>query len=315
MSNTVTEVLNIFRNGWNKQVILYGPPGTSKTYSSTLIAASMLAKTEEERAEFAVNYKKAKEYLKDNKAYKLVQFHPSYSYEDFVRGITVKPKNGSVAYEVESKIIEKFCDENQGNTCVLVVDEINRAPLASVLGELIYGLEYRGDKVFTPYVVKERDFQGNETTKEKPLIIPENLYIIGTMNTADRSIGSMDYAVRRRFAFIPVGSVADAIEGSWANQELGKKARELYDALIASADGIFAEGLLEDPELDVNDIKIGHTYFLGKNDVEKDTMEYLEYRVKYQILPIYQEYIKDGLIKKDGIKTFYDILQKLSFEI
>ena len=144
----VEKVIEIFKNGWNKQVILYGPPGTSKTYSATIIAAKLLAGSD--RVDTQNPYNSAQELLKneykDN--YKIVQFHPSYSYEDFVRGITVKPakRNNGITYVTESKIFEKFCKQAQGNKkqkYVLIIDEINRAPLASVLGELIYGLEYR----------------------------------------------------------------------------------------------------------------------------------------------------------------------------
>ena len=150
-NNVVEQVLKIFNNNWNKQVILYGPPGTSKTYSSTIIAAAKLAgytflnngfnendckKTiiekiankvvGEKKPEEKSLYEVAKEYLKDNKNYKLVQFHPSYSYEDFVRGITVRTNGNNVNYTVESKIIEKFAKGcNEGNLKVLVIDEIN----------------------------------------------------------------------------------------------------------------------------------------------------------------------------------------------
>ncbi len=355
MSDTVIkEVLKIFNNEWNKQVILYGPPGTSKTYSSTIIAAAMLAGVDKKDSDLkkgliealknkpaeleeeikSITKKKnaveAKEdkgllenellkkeqlikeltemnlteielfdlascYLKCCDNYKLVQFHPSYSYEDFVRGITVEPKGSGVSYEVESKIIEKFCVDNIGKTKVLIIDEINRAPLASVLGELIYGLEYRDEKISTPYELKDK----------RDLIIPKDLYIIGTMNTADRSIGSMDYAVRRRFAFIPVGSTPDAIKNSWGEKEVGEKAVELYIALMDSDNGIFAEDYKADKEMDVEDIKIGHTYFLGKKE---EGLDYLKYRVQYQILPIYQEYIKDGLINKEGLNRFKEII-------
>ena len=316
MNDTVSEVLKIFNNNWNKQVILYGPPGTSKTYSATIIAAAKLVGAsskddiperiidalvkintnntnrlnEEEKVVLAkfntlaneVKIEKIRNnlfkfsslYLKCCDNYKLVQFHPSYSYEDFVRGIKVKPmesevieitgpngekytipkrKSGSgVTYEVEPKIIENFC--KQEGTKVLVIDEINRAPLASVLGELIYGLEYRGEKISTPY----------ELDSKAPLIIPKNLYIIGTMNTADRSIGSMDYAVRRRFAFVQVPSVKSAIEDSWANIEIGKKARVLYERLIEDKkEGIFSVKYIEDQE---------------KHDIALDKLSVKEYQ-------------------------------------
>ena len=299
MRNPVNEVLEIFKNGWNKQVILYGPPGTSKTYSATMIAAAMLSGE-------TYDYNTAKENLKEYEErgrYKLVQFHPSYSYEDFVRGITVKPGNG-VTYEVEPKIIEKFCEGcSEENPKVLVIDEINRAPLASVLGELIYGLEYRGENVSTPYVIQKNG-------AEKPLSIPENLYIIGTMNTADRSIGSMDYAVRRRFAFVQVGSSPEAIRGSW--DHIGDAAEKLYYALIMDKkEGVFRQDLLMDPEMDMEDIKIGHTYFLGKHGMaEKQEWDYLNYRIEYQIKPIYQEYIKDGLISQDGATELNRIIKE-----
>ena len=108
----VEKVIKIFEKGWNKQVILYGPPGTSKTYSATIIAARFLAgsdRWDEEKQLEENSYKLAKRLLNDNNIkarYKIVQFHPSYSYEDFVRGITVKPakRNNGITYLTESKI-------------------------------------------------------------------------------------------------------------------------------------------------------------------------------------------------------------------
>ena len=296
-NNPVDEVLKIFDNDWNKQVILYGPPGTSKTYSAIIIAANMLGYS-------GKDYEGASEHLKTCKNFKLVQFHPSYSYEDFVRGITVKPNSDKIEYKTESKIFETFC--LQKGKKVLIIDEINRAPLASVLGELIYGLEYRNKEITTPYELEDN----------KPLVVPDDLYIIGTMNTADRSIGSIDYAVRRRFAFVQVGSSPEEIKNSWINQEdLGEKAFDLYNRIMHKEKGLFSEDLLADPEIDVDDIKIGHTYFLGlKKEIasgekkEEDENGYLEYRIKYQIKPIYMEYIKDGIINPNGKERFETIV-------
>lgn len=293
----VDEVFNIFSNVWNKQVILYGPPGTSKTYSAIIIAANMLDYS-------GKNYEEASKHLENCKNFKLVQFHPSYSYEDFVRGITVKPDSqdkSKIEYKTESKIFETFC--LQKGKKVLIIDEINRAPLASVLGELIYGLEYRNKEITTPYELEDK----------KPLVVPDDLYIIGTMNTADRSIGSIDYAVRRRFSFVQVGSSPEIIEGSWSS--IGKKASLLYNRMMDEENGLFSEDLLADPEIDVDDIKIGHTYFLGlKKEIasgekkEEDENGYLEYRIKYQIKPIYMEYIKDGIINPSGKERFETIV-------
>ena len=249
-------------------------------------------------------------YLENNPRFKVIQFHPSYSYEDFVRGITVntKDENGkplqTPSYEVKRKIIETFGDAaTENGPSVLIIDEINRAPLGSVLGELIYGLEYRGKAVYTPY-----RYVDNETKKEIPLKVSENLYIIGTMNTADRSIGTMDYAVRRRFAFVPVLPNAEVIKDSWNDPTVGGEA----ECLFGKMDGLFSNEYLEDESIDVNDIKIGHTYFLGNKDngmESGDERSYLEYRVKYQILPVYQEYVKDGLIKKEGLDKFKEIFK------
>jgi len=177
----VEKVIEIFKNGWNKQVILYGPPGTSKTYSATIIAAKLLAGSD--RVDTQNPYDSAQELLKDEYKdnYKIVQFHPSYSYEDFVRGITVKPakRNNGITYVTESKIFEKFCKQAQSNKeqkYILIIDEINRAPLASVLGELIYGLEYRESSIATPYAINGK----------QEFSIPDNLYIIGTMSNIDQ---------------------------------------------------------------------------------------------------------------------------------
>lgn len=172
------------------------------------------------------------------------------------------------------------------------------------MGELIYGLEYRGEPISTSYELRDKD------EKIKNLVLPKGLYIIGTMNTADRSIGSMDYAVRRRFAFVQVPSNPDCIKSSWEDDCNGELAYSLYDALITNSEGIFSEDLLQDKDMDVEDIKIGHTYFLGKPG---QGLDYLKYRIEYQIYPIYQEYMKDGLIKmKEGKQKFAECIKKVA---
>ena len=219
-------------------------------------------------------------------------------------------------YKVVSRTLEEFCkkandalkpegmeriedytyQKHKDKAYVFVIDEINRAPLASVLGELIYALEYRGRPVKSSYTLESGE----------DLIVPENVYIIGTMNTADRSIGSIDYAVRRRFAFVQVGPESSAIKGSWDNPEVGDKAEKIYNKLMDRTDGIFKKEYLP-YDMDVEDIKIGHTYFLVKPGADED---YLKYRLQYQVKPIYMEYIKDGIVKKEGEEVLNSILKE-----
>ena len=121
----------------------------------------------------------------------LVQFHPAYAYEDFIQGIRpFTDENGNLHYKMQYGRFLRFCQKAQSRTgpCVLIIDEINRANLASIFGELMYLLEYRQAEI---------PLAGGGT-----LSIPQNVFIIGTMNTADRSIALVDHALRRRFAFM-----------------------------------------------------------------------------------------------------------------
>jgi len=157
-----------------KQAILYGPPGTGKTYVARRLAQYLVANDE----------------AKDG-FFELVQFHPAYAYEDFIQGIRPQAdEDGDLSYELEPGRFLDFIEKARGRegTCVLIVDEINRANLARVFGELMYLLEYREDEI--------------ALASGGTLRIPANVRLIGTMNTADRSIALVDHALRRRFAFL-----------------------------------------------------------------------------------------------------------------
>lgn len=154
-----------------KQLVFCGPPGTGKTYIAGKVARLM--------AEMGSGFSET------------IQFHPSYSYEDFVQGLRPVTSQGRVVYELVDGSFLRFCRRARSvhpAPCVLLVDELNRAPLARVLGELIYLLEYRQEAIALA--------SGDEFS------IPDNVFIIGTMNAADRSIALVDQAIIRRFSFV-----------------------------------------------------------------------------------------------------------------
>ena len=210
--------------------------------------------------------------------YTIVQFHPAYTYEDFVRGIVAKTnEDGNISYQVENKILAEFAQkatQNPNGNYVLVIDEINRANLPAVLGELIYSLEYRGDDSIKS-MYKYED--------ERSIKLPHNLYIIGTMNTADRSVGHIDYAIRRRFAFVDVLPNANVIKND--------KAKALFNKI---AELFSSEQLYLSPDFNKNDVQIGHSYFIVKDDSELAT------KWQYEIKPILNEYIKDGILLSEA---------------
>ncbi len=384
---------------YKKQLILQGPPGTGKTRLAKELAVAMLD----------LNGVKQ---LKENEQFKLIQFHPSYTYEDFVRGIVAKSdeEGDGLVYETENKTLGKFAakalnnynlsknlnkkdesfkikinslieeisekiDESSEYTIsnlskakiiaikengllyyfpkrkdikytllfsdiekvynirnkikkatdlrdrqddinlimkgkysyyymiiqklndikiepnknksptttierpyILVIDEINRANLSSVLGELIYALEYRGEEVESMYAI-----EGNNK-----LILPPNLYIIGTMNTADRSVGHIDYAIRRRFAFIDVlpEELSDNDE-IYFNKDIFKKVSALFNTTNVSS------------EFKIENVQIGHSYFIAdKKEATSESKrdEIFKMKMNYEVIPILIEYVKDGVL-------------------
>lgn len=165
---------------------------------------------------------------------------------------------------------------------VLIVDEINRANLSSVLGELIYALEYRGEAVESMYAVEG----------ENKLTLPPNLYIIGTMNTADRSVGHIDYAIRRRFAFVDVlPKDLSEEDGIVFDSQLFYEVSELFDTNLS-------------PEFEKKDVQLGHSYFIDKSE-EGGSMAI---RLQYEIKPILLEYFKDGVLIGENIKQKIEAL-------
>lgn len=291
MGEAVQEYKELLKN--KHQIILQGPPGTGKTYTAKDIAEEMI------EGSISPTKEDQQKKLEASKRYKLIQFHPAYTYEDFVRGITVEANGSNVNYKAENRVLGAFAEEaakpeNKDKSYVLVIDEINRANLPAVLGELIYALEYRGHAVESMYKADGGD---------NKLVLPENLYIIGTMNTADRSVGHIDYAIRRRFAFKDLLPLRSVVEGHYKDDlDLKDKATKLFDAVGA----LFSNGSLA-ADFKAKDVQLGHSYFLA--DTEKD----LELKLKYEIKPLLREYVKDGvLLEKASNCTTEDYINQLS---
>ena len=306
------------------QMILQGPPGTSKTHGVKEFLAEQAGFGEEwseEKLKTIQLITENDEYIlptenvqENNLVYwDIIQFHPSYTYEEFVRGISVSTSETN-ASEINGKIFEgddekyKFIfnqpipvmyrtvnrtlgkmariarkyynADNPENSkkFYLVIDEINRANLATVFGELIYALEYRDSEVATPYTV-----EGDSRLK-----IPSNLYIVGTMNTADKSIASIDYAIRRRFLFFPLLPDIKVVFSKVDNWQTSKELR-----LFHLVDRIF-DIYMNTDDYNRSDVQIGHTYFIRKNAENAD--DQMRDRFLYQVIPVLREYHNDGIL-------------------
>lgn len=233
-----------------RQAVFYGPPGTGKTFLADKLAKHLISG-------------------KDG-FMQLVQFHPEYAYQDFMQGIRpVTGKDGNLRYENVPGVFKKFCvkaEECKGR-CVLIIDELNRANLSRVFGELMYLLEYRNESV---------ELSGGGRFR-----IPENVRIIGTMNTADRSIALVDYALRRRFAFIYLAP----------DYEVLKKAHADASFDVAGLINVLRElnAQIGDPHYEV-----GISFFLVDN--LEDEVEDIW---RMEIEPYLKEYFFDNLSKAE----------------
>ena len=172
---------------------------------------------------------------------------------------------------------------------VLIIDEVNRGNVSKIFGELITLLE--ADK----RIGGEHPIKVTLPYSKEPFGVPSNLYIIGTMNTTDRSVGNIDYAVRRRFAFVTLKADRQILVNKYGEKS---KQVQLFDAVFA-----FLNDDKKHPDMDIDDLMVGHSYFMADDDNE------LKLKLEYEIIPLIREYSKDGIInvkKNDLDKAFKD---------
>lgn len=235
-----------------RQLIFYGPPGTGKTYIAQQLAW----------------------HVTDKGNVKLVQFHPAYSYEDFFEGFRPQGEaGGQIGFTLKAGPLRSLVDkaaENPEAAYVLIIDEINRGNLPKIFGELYFLLEYRDQAIDLMY----------SSDSAEPFSLPKNIFVIGTMNTADRSIALVDTALRRRFAFLPLHPSEQPTRGilrSWlAAKGYDIMLADLHDELNARISG--------------SDFKIGPSYFMREKIATDTTGKALELVWRTDILPLLEEH-------------------------
>lgn len=266
----LTEIVGLLEDKDRHQVIFYGPPGTGKTYLAKKLAAALAP---------------------DSDRRSLVQFHPSMSYEDFFEGYRPKVANGRMTYELTPGPLRRLAEKAASATeqrHVMVIDEINRANLPTVLGELLFLLEYREEDILPQY------------QPDKAFQLPPNLWFIGTMNTADRSIALVDAALRRRFHFVPFfpnygpmkGLLEDWLKAEREEAWVGEMVAKVNEELVKALGG--------------DHLQLGATHFMksGISDLDNGKLK----RVwQYTIVP----FIEEQLFDKPGQIARFQLQQVL----
>ncbi|MBR4583872.1 MAG: AAA family ATPase [Bacteroidales bacterium] len=255
-----------------KNLVLQGAPGVGKTYSATRLAYSIIG-------------------FKDESKIEMVQFHQNYSYEDFIMGY--KP-NGDGGFELKQGVFYKFCKKaasNPNEKYFFIIDEINRGNLSKIFGELLMLIEndYRDRNIRLAYC-------------DELFSVPNNLYIIGMMNTADRSLAMIDYALRRRFSFYEMNAGFDSDGFKKYQKKLNSKS---FDKVIDAIKNL-NNAILKDDTLG-SGYCIGHSYFSNWDSFDKNRLENV---VLYDVIPMLKEYWFDNGTKlKEESSKLLDALK------
>ena len=241
-----------------KNLILQGAPGVGKTFAAKRLAYSIMECEDESRIEF-------------------IQFHQNYSYEDFIMGY--KPAGDT--FELEAGVFYEFCRkaaDDKDRPYFFIIDEINRGNMSKIFGELLMLIEadYRGTEAKLAY-------------NKKMFSVPKNLYLIGMMNTADRSLAMIDYALRRRFSFF---TMEPGFSSEGFQSYLKAFENDTFETLIDRVRDLNVE-ITKDSSLG-SGFCIGHSYFCGQSEVSDEWMQSV---VEYDIIPMLNEYWFDDAAK------------------
>ena len=249
--------------------ILYGPPGTGKTRNA-VIRAVEIADGRVSTDEYNKVLKRFNE-LKEAKRIEFTTFHQSYGYEDFIEGIQPKLEGDDLRYELRDGIFKRFCNVARNapkDNYVFIIDEINRGNIAKIFGELITLIEP------SRRAGAEEEMTAVLPYSQKSFSVPNNVYVLGTMNTADRSIALLDTALRRRFSFVEMMPETEVLNDNVDGIDLKR--------LLATINRRIA--FLLDREH-----QIGHSYFIGIRSITDLTKVF-----KNDVIPLLQEYFFDN---------------------
>ena len=252
---------------YKKNIVLQGPPGVGKTFVAQRLANSLLQAVDKTRVQ-------------------TIQFHQSYAYEDFIQGI--RP-NDQGRFEITDGIFYRFCAKarlDPGKKYCFVIDEINRGNLSKVFGEVMMLIEAdkRGEEILL----------ANSRNADETFTIPDNVYLIGTMNTADRSLAMVDYALRRRFCFIELEPAFSSPEGidKFRTYLVGKGTdKVLVDMIVKKLSSINAI-ITKDTKNLGSGYCLGHSYFCTANG--KYDRHWFERIIRFELKPLLQEYWFDA---------------------
>ena len=313
---SIIEKISSLWSSSKKFLVLSGPPGTGKTratedYVAELHKASLSPISVEEcRLSHLFPEFRTKVYLVQEirdvlKAkgvplvWDLAVLHPQYSYEDLIRGFRAEPAPGSGVVSLvvregllgfAARVVAQLDAINAADEirprCVLILDEINRAPIGQLFGEAIYALDRRGAAVVTPYPL-----DGLGAT----LSIPESLLVLGTMNSIDRATSGFDFALRRRFSNIPLISSREPVKKYWESfSGAPTYGLKLFDQLSSLVHEARSEG-----NVPVSELTLGHSYFLPPKSCtsENARIHWLYTSYVYQMLPTLLDYQEQGLLE------------------